>query len=603
MCRRRVAPFLFCCLSACGGAPAQPPSLATPVASSVNSASAPRPTPPESDLAAKIDPIFASFADPRANTPGCAVGVYRAGEIVFAKGYGYANLEHGIPITARTTFEIGSMSKQFTATAILLLADDGRLSLDDDVRKFIPELPDYGHRITLRHLLHHTGGLREYDDLLRLSGWDVADVATEREALHFLVLQKGTNFPPGTQWSYSNTGYFVLGQVVKRVSGKTLAEFSKERIFEPLGMHDTSILDDHTLVIPRHATGYSPREGGGFQVNTSALEVTGDGNIQTTIFDLARWDGNFYDPKVGGQQWLDTMRTPGKLDDGTPITMPNLGKPEEGMVLTYGMGLGLGRDASGLPFEGHGGAWVGYRSDGERLPTKRLAVTVLCNRDDSDPIAHTDAVLEALVPESPVEPAPSVPPPPDPERGKPAPDISTFVGTYLDPESLSLRTFIAKDGGLQMGDGVGPEYRPSPTLMERDGPRSFRIPGAPSIWTFEPARGNVVAHFTRAAPGERTMTFARFVPQPFDPEKGAAYVGRYESPEMTHDLEVAISDGKLIAGPWGKRHMAEKLSPLDRDMFDGRWFGLVFGRNTKRAVTSMVTVLNGYRAVHWTKRP
>jgi hypothetical protein len=324
----------------------------------------------------------------------------------------------------------------------------------------------------------------------------------------------------------------------------------------------------------------------------SAREMTGEGNIQSTIEDLARWDGNFYDPKVGGKAWLETMRTPGKLDDGTP--------------LTYAMGLAITKSGSGLPLEQHSGGWAGYLSDGRRLPTKRLAVTVLCNRDDSDPIALTSAVFAALVPESSVEPVPpGAPPPPAPSSGDgaaPAPDVSMFVGSYIDRESLLVRSFIAKDGALQMAGGIGPDFRPPPRHMDRVGPRSFHIPGAPSTWTFEAAKGTEPPHVTRVASTERTQTYARFEPQPFDVAKAAAYVGRYESPEMMHDFEVAIVDGKLVAGPWGKSHMAEKLSPLDRDVFEAPWFGLVFGRNAKGAVASIVTVFAGYRAVRWTKR-
>jgi CubicO group peptidase (beta-lactamase class C family) len=541
--------------------------------------------PPQDPLASKLEPIFAGLTKDHA--PGCAVGVFRAGEILFAKGYGVASLENDVPITPRTTFEIGSMSKQFTATAILLLAQDGKLSLDDDVRKHLPELPDYGHPITLRHLLHHTGGFREYDDLLTLSGWDVVDVATEAEALHLVALQKGTNFRAGSEFSYSNTGYFLLAQVVRRVSGKSLAVFSKERIFEPLGMKDTSIFDDHALVVARHATGYSARDGG-FQVNMSAREMTGEGNVQSTIEDLARWDKNFYEPKVGGASWLATMRTPGKLDDGTP--------------LTYAMGLQV-RTEHGLQEETHAGGWAGYLSDGRRYPTERLSVTCLCNWDGSDPIALTRAVARALLPAL-ATPAGGSPAQADTKTSPPpaGPDVGLFAGSYLDPGGLLVRTFVAKDGALQLTFPPGPGA-PPPIALERLDARSFRVPGATSKWTFEPAAGKTPPRVVRTAPDEKPKAFERFAAQTLDAAKLAAYVGRYESPEMTHDYEVALVDGALVAGPWGKRHMAAKLTPLAPDAFRGE-YGHVFGREGGAGgkVVDMVIVFNGHRAVRWKKK-
>lgn len=574
-------------LCACGGAPAPvaatpppAPSAATPLAS------APPAPPPGSDVAARVDPVFASLAATAAHAPGCAAGVFRAGEVLYAKGFGLANLEHDVPITPTTTFEIASMSKQFTATAVLLLAQDGKLALGDDVRKYVPELPSYGHVITLRHLLHHTGGLREYDLLLSLSGWDVYDVATEEEALRLVTLQKGTNFAPGAQWSYSNTGYFLLSVVVERVSGKSLAAFSKERIFDPLGMKDTTLLDDHAMVVRRHATGYSPREsprdGVAFKVNLSAREMTGEGNVQTTLEDLARWDANFYDPKVGGAAWLETMRTPGKLDDGAP--------------LTYAMGLQL-RTRHGLPEEEHAGGWAGYLSDMRRYPTARLTVACLCNRDDVDPVAFTDAMAKALLP-----PASAGASEPRPDKGGApvaTPELAPLAGAYLDPESLEVRVFAVKDGTLTMGFSLGTD--PTRPLEALDA-RTFHGAGAPSRWTFEPAAGKRPARFTRTAPGENAMTFERFEPARPTAADLAAYAGRYESPETTGELVVLVKDGKLRAAPRGKAHQTTAFEPLGRDTFAASWFALAFERDARGKVVGMTAVFDGHRAVRWARR-
>jgi CubicO group peptidase (beta-lactamase class C family) len=541
----------------------------------------------ESDIAAKVDPIFVSLAANAAHAPGCVAGVFRAGEVLYAKGYGLANLEYDLPLTPTTTIEIASMSKQFTATAILLLAQDGKLALGDDVRKYIPELPSYGHVLTLRHLLHHTGGLREYDTLLSLSGWDYGDVATDDEALRLVTLQKGTNFVPGTEWSYSNTGYFLLSIVVKRVSGKTLGAFSKERIFDPLAMKDTTIFDDHAMIVRRHATGYSPREatrdGIGFKVNMSGREMTGEGNIQTTLEDLARWDANFYEPKVGGASWLETMRTPGKREDGT--------------ALTYAMGLQL-RTNHGLREEEHAGGWAGYLSDLRRYPTAKLSVACLCNRDDVDPRALTDAMAKALLPEDTSGAADT---PAAEKAGAPAAatDLGTLVGAYLDPESLEVRVFAAKDGKLTIGFGLG--SGPAWPLDRLDA-RTFHNRGESSRWAFEPAAGKKPPRVTRTAAGERTTTFERFEPVTLEASQLAAYAGRYESPEMTSDFEVLVKDGKLQAGPWGKAHELVTLQPLARDAFAADGFAVAFERDGRRKVVGMTGAFDGHRAVRWSKR-
>ncbi|MGH9381900.1 MAG: serine hydrolase domain-containing protein, partial [Thermoanaerobaculia bacterium] len=249
----------------------------------------------QADLTAGIDAVFVDYD--RTDSPGCALGVVRDGELVYARGYGMANLEHGVPITPGTVFDIGSTSKQFAATATVLLAEEGRLSLDDEVRKWIPELRDYGAPLTIRHLLHHTSGLRDYLTLMSLVGTSFDGLTTDDDALDIIARQRELNFPPGSEHLYSNSGYFLLSQIIERASGQSLREYAGTRIFEPLGMDDTHFHDDHTHVVPRRATAYAPlSEDGAFRIDMSLFEQTGDGAVYTTIDDLVRWDGNFYHP-------------------------------------------------------------------------------------------------------------------------------------------------------------------------------------------------------------------------------------------------------------------------------------------------------------------
>ena len=250
-------------------------------------------------ITARVDKLFERFNKP--DSPGCAVAVVRDGRIVYEHGYGMADLDHDIPITPSTVFHVASMSKQFTATAIVLLAQEGRLSLDDPVRKYVPEVPDFGVPITLRHLIHHTSGLRDQWELLEMAGWRYSlDLITDDDVLELVSRQKELNFKPGEKFLYCNTGYTLLAQVVKRVSGKSLREFTEERIFKPLNMTSTHFRDDHAEIVKRQAYGYVPDKAT-FRLSVTNFDTVGATSLLTTVEDLAVWDRNFYDKRVGGE--------------------------------------------------------------------------------------------------------------------------------------------------------------------------------------------------------------------------------------------------------------------------------------------------------------
>lgn len=216
---------------------------------------------------AAVEALFAEYTKP--GSPGCALGIYRDGKIVYAKGYGLANIEENVPITPQAVFDIGSTSKQFTAASILLLEQQGKLSIDDDVRKYVPEVPHYGQKITIRNLLNHTSGLRDYLTLMDLAGVNTDGVTTDDDALAVIARQKALNFSPGSEYLYSNSGFFLLSLIVSRASGKTLREFAAENIFQPLGMTRATYRDDHTSLIPNRALAYDPREKRGYKLDVS----------------------------------------------------------------------------------------------------------------------------------------------------------------------------------------------------------------------------------------------------------------------------------------------------------------------------------------------
>jgi len=332
----------------------------------------------EDKKSAAVDEVFADLA--KSGSPGCALGVYRDGKILYAHGYGLANIEQDVPILSQSVFDIGSTSKQFTAASILLLEKQGKLSIDDNIRKYIPELPDYGQKITILHMLNHTSGLRDYLTLMDLAGIPTDSVTTDEDALEIVARQKALNFAPGSDWLYSNTGFFLLSIVVKRVSGKTLREFATENIFAPLGMTHTQFRDDHTLLIPNRALAYDPKEKGtGFTLDVSYFEQTGDGAVHTSVEDLQKWDENFYSAQIGGKEFVAELQKPGNLNNGK--------------VLDYAKGL-FHQDYRGLPTIRHGGAWGGYRAELLRFPGQHFSVACLCNVENASPEERAERVAD-----------------------------------------------------------------------------------------------------------------------------------------------------------------------------------------------------------------
>jgi CubicO group peptidase (beta-lactamase class C family) len=426
----------------------------------------------------RIDAVFAEFD--RGDSPGCAAGVVSSGKIAYARGYGLASLEQLVPITPRTVFDLGSTSKQITSAAVALLIQDGKLSLEDDVRKHLPELPDYGNPITVRRLLDHTSGLRDYTDILSFDGHHEEDWTTTAQGLEAMTRQKELNFTPGAEFRYTNSGHFLASILVQRVSGRSLRAYAAERIFGPLGMTATIYLDDHTLVVPHRATGYAPREGGGFETSMSDWEQVGDGGVQSSIEDLAKWADNLETGKVGGRALLDMMHTPGKLSDGSPTA--------------YGLGLFM-RSHRGLKLVTHGGAWAGYRANLMRVPERRLAAIVLCNVASAGTeklgLAMIDAALDAL---------------PEAER-PPAAESAAVAGATLEPlagryynEHLGqVGTVSLKDGILSFEESA---LEPEGGLRFHAQDRSLALefaPGGASFTLDEPEEHAKPRIYTRAA--------------------------------------------------------------------------------------------------------
>jgi CubicO group peptidase (beta-lactamase class C family) len=324
----------------------------------------------------QVDALFAKWNKP--DVPGCAVEVIRDGKVVLRKGYGMADVERGVPITSQTVFDVASMSKQFTAFAVHLLAQDGKLSLDDDIRKHLPEMPDFGAKITIRHLLQHTSGLRDTSNLLMLAGWRMDDVLTQEDALNALRHQRALNFTPGQEHLYNNSGYILLATIVERVSGKPFDAFARERIFEPLGMKHTSFQTDYGTLVRGRALSYLP-VAGAYRYVAASKSTPGPGELLTTVEDLVLWDQNFYDGRVGGKDLIAQMQVTGVLNGGQPIN--------------YGSGLFV-ENYRGARMVEHSGGVAGYATQMSRFPAQHFTVVVLANTPDVNPTAMTRRIAD-----------------------------------------------------------------------------------------------------------------------------------------------------------------------------------------------------------------
>ena len=534
-------------------------------------------------VAAVMDRLFARAVYP--DSTGCAAGVMRDGALVYAAGYGTANLEQPARITPATVFNLASMSKQFTAMAVLLLARDGRISLDDDVRRYVPEVPDLGSRITLRHLLHHTSGLRDMWDMLGFSGRRTDDVVTRDDVLSWVSRQEALNFAPGEQHLYNNTGYILLGIVVERVSGMRLADFAERRIFAPLGMAHTRFIHDHTTVVPGRATGYGYGRDGRLHVRMPANDV---GVLVSTLEDLARWDANLVDgATVGGPSVVAQMRAPGVLNDGSPVA--------------YGGGLMLG-EYRGQRIEEHGGVDPGYIVELLRFPARKLSVAVLCN-GRMDAITAARTIADAYLPPAPDRgPVAAAPPAPDTANAPRLADAEAarYAGLYYNASADLLRRIVARDGAIYYSRRPGNEDR-----MVALGGGRFIVP-SPSARievAFDTAiRGRPVMRVS--VNGARPSVYQPVEPASGLPARLAEYSGTYYSRELRATYLIGVLDGELhwrLAG-LPQSEFSVTFPPRFQDDFGEGGVSLHFVRDASGRVTALLLSTDRARRIRFERR-
>ena len=461
-------------------------------------------------VAAKVDQVFKAWTD---TTPGCAVGVSANGRSVLEKGYGMADLEHDAKNMGDTIFEAGSVSKQFTAAAVLLLARDGKLSLDDPVRKHVPEVPDYGAPLTIRHMLNHTSGLRDWGSVAAIAGWPrTTRVHTHAHVLDIVKRQRSLNFPSGTRYSYSNTGYNLAAIIVSRVSGESFAEFSRKRLFEPLGMAHTSWRDDYTRVVKGRAIAYSAAALG-FSQDMPFENVHGNGGLLTTVGDLLKWTANFASPRIGDAAFVREQQEPGRFNDGR--------------LHGYALGLFI------APYKnvrevGHSGSTAGYRAYLADYPDQRVSVAVLCNVSTGNATQYAHAVADLYLGSAITAAAPE--PSSAPKYDLKAAEAEAIAGLYRSTETGEPLRLVKDQAGLRI-EGSAPLQAQSGTRFSTTNRRTVEIEGT---------HLRLIDQYGTVEPYER-IPEASLQPRPL-----TDYVGTYVSDEAEATFAASVQDGTLV---------------------------------------------------------
>lgn len=500
------------------------------------------------DKQAAVDALFADYD--HVTTPGVALSIYQGGHEVYARGYGMADLETGTVNTPRTVFHVASVSKQFTAFSILLLARDGKLKLDDDIRKYLPYVPDFGHKITINHLIHHTSGLRDQWMLFELGGVEDGSRRRQTQVVNMVARQRALNSLPGTEFNYCNTGYTLLAEIVKAVSGQTLRQFTTERIFKPLHMDRMFFYDDATEVVPERAQSYDKNDSGGWSREILSLSTVGATSLHTTASDFAKWANNFARPTVGDKALIDQFTTMGRLDDGAPIN--------------YGFAL-IRKKVFGHEAVMHSGSDAGYRSIFTYFPKEDFAVAILANTPmDNEKLMQR--IVEIYLGKQAGD---SLKPVPAAVAGDEW--TSALPGKYQDPASRDDTDIVITDGKVGI-EGWRGEFKP---LV-------FRADGTFDTGDEDRAKGRFY-RAVRDAKGEvraiedgaagdygRVSRYLRIKPVDTAQVNLRELVGDYRSVELDATYTLSVKDGELLVNSvWFDRPLP--LKPLVKDGFTAPW--------------------------------
>ena len=517
----------------------------------------------------KIDSLFSRYTT---TTPGCAVAIIKNEKLVFKKGYGMANLEYNVPITPTSIFHIASESKQYVAFCILLLEHQGKLSIDDDIRKYLDYVPDFGKKITIRHLIHHTSGLRDQWQLLANAGWQLDDVITQEHIIKLVSKQKALNFDPGEEQLYCNTGYTLLAEIVKKASGLSLREYADKYIFKPLEMNNTHFHDNYREVVPNRTYSYSPGGSNGYSHLVLSYSTVGATSLFTTVEDEAKWLMNYEHGKVGGKDLLQKMYTPGILNNSKK--------------LTYAFAINLG-EYNGRKEIGHGGGDAGFRTYATRFPEQQLGIIVFSNLSSFNSYGMAMQVADLLLPPKEIKP----------DNASVFADsivLKKWVGRYVSPRGSILN--LSWNNGKLMNRQTGQTTGGTEWKLAIKENNKYQLNDGPFLSFDKSSSTDSVARIVVENPNG----FTEYFRQPaivLKKEETAAYAGTYYNEETEAAYAVIVKDGDLILQH--RKFADAKLTPIAPDQFScSNWWmsNLRFLRDKKGVITGFE--VNGGRVLH-----
>ena len=500
------------------------------------------------------------------NRPGGIIGIFEDGEITFEKAFGLANLDYDIPITAETVFDVGSVAKQFTAACIFLLEQQGKLSIDDPIQKYLPEMPVFNDEIvTIRHLINHTSGLRDYVEITSYAGIPFENIFTEEMGLNIMARQKERSFPPGQQFMYNNGGYLLLAIIIRRVSGVSIGTFAQRNIFEPLGMNSTFILENPNRIVKNSATGYVPVSDSTYEKqHYYNIALGGDGQVYTNLGDLLLWDNNFYDHKVGGKVLYNRQHERGVLINGDTIE--------------YAGGLFI-QENNGYPVVQHTGSWAGFRAVLYRLPSLNRTLIVMANTPDFLDRRKFFALMNLIVPKQEAEPSSIEASMPKTEAvNLSANQLDKYTGLFVvkGQPHLRLKSELVNDTLkiTQQWDGLS--YQLLPTSSTSFFRKDFNI----IRFEFDKNSGLPIIY-------ERLEVLGTEKAQDFQAETPLTeYVGEYYSPEVGVSYHIEIVDEGLQVVRNGD--ILKTLNAVSKDVFGQGIQGFQFLRENEKVTSFLI---------------
>jgi len=517
----------------------------------------------------KIDSLFSRYTT---TTPGCAVAIIKNENVVFKKGYGMSNLEYNVPITPSSIFHIASESKQYVAFCMLLLEQQGKLSIDDDIRKYLDYVPDLGKKITIRHLIHHTSGLRDQWQLLANAGWQLDDVITQEHIIKLVSKQKALNFEPGEEHLYCNTGYTLMAEIVKKASGLSLREYTDKYIFKPLEMNNTHFHDNYREIVPNRTYSYSPGGPNGYSHSVLSYSTVGATSLFTTVEDEAKWLMNYENGKVGGKELLQKMYSQGILNNGKK--------------LTYAFAINMG-DYNGWKEIGHGGGDAGFRTYATRFPEQQLGIIVFSNLASFNSYGMAMQVAELLLP-------------PKEKKSDNALTLADsnllkkLVGRYVSPRGGSLN--LSWNNGKLVNRPAGQTTGGTEWKLAVKENNKYQLNDGPFLKFETSSSTDSAARIILENPNG----FTEFFRQPaivLKKEETATYTGTYYNEETDAAYTVIAKDGELILQH--RKFADAKLTAIGTDQFScPNWWmsNLKFIRDKKGVITGFE--VNAGRVLH-----